>query len=180
MYKNLVIVALLEGASALTLKSDPICSSAGCTQYLHKHTKPTYAVDYPVPNLGQDRDIADSLASERDASKLLKHNWEFGTKKSKAKWHNVAKDTLYDFDPTLDEDILTSHKNVADAEKNLDHVWNIEAVQLGSDPICSSAGCTQYKHKAKPLGYPIDYFVPNFGQDHDIQHNFNSLDIAEK
>lgn len=26
----------------------------------------------------------------------------------------------------------------------------------------------------------MDYFVPNFGQDHDVLHNFNSLDWAEK
>ena len=88
--------------------------------------KPKYAVDYPVPNLGQDRDIADSIASESYASKVLKHKWDFGTKASKAKWHNVAKDTLYDFDPAHDEDIATSLRNLENAETALDHKWNLE------------------------------------------------------
>jgi hypothetical protein len=48
-----------------------------------------------------------------------------------------------------------------------------------SDPICSSAGCTQYKHKHKKLGYDIDYFVPHFGADQDINDDFNSLKTAE-
>ena len=37
-----------------------------------------------------------------------------------------------------------------------------------SDPICSSAGCTQYEHPSKDLGYKINYPVPNFGSDHDV------------
>jgi len=48
-----------------------------------------------------------------------------------------------------------------------------------SDPICSSAGCTQYEHPKKK-GYPMDYFVPNFGKDHDIGTTDASLAIAEK
>merc|ERR1712224_717831 len=43
----------------------------------------------------------------------------------------------------------------------------------------SSAGCTQYKHKKKALGYDIDYPVPNFGRDKDINDNFDSLKLAE-
>merc|ERR1711990_1201799 len=53
------------------------------------------------------------------------------------------------------------------------------AVKLESDPICSSAGCTQYKHKKKKLGYDIDYFVPNFGRDKDINDDFDSIAQAE-
>jgi len=49
-----------------------------------------------------------------------------------------------------------------------------------SDPICSSAGCTQYKHKSKGLGYKINYGVPSFGADHLMNQNKESLDLAEK
>jgi len=35
-------------------------------------------------------------------------------------------------------------------------------LQLDSDPICSSAGCTQYKAPEFKT-HPMDYFVPNFG-----------------
>jgi hypothetical protein len=48
-----------------------------------------------------------------------------------------------------------------------------------SDPICSSAGCTQYRHKKKGLGYKINYPVPNFGADKDIIDSKASLDLAE-
>ena len=48
-------------------------------------------------------------------------------------------------------------------------------VQLESDPICSSAGCTQYKTKKTPLGYDLDYFVPNFGVDKDILDTQKSI-----
>ena len=40
--------------------------------------------------------------------------------------------------------------------------------QMQSDPICSSAGCAQYKQPAGPPQHPMDYFVPNFGMDKDI------------
>ena len=58
-------------------------------------------------------------------------------------------------------------------------LWRSTAmVQLESDPICSSAGCTE--HKLKKSGHPMDYFVPNFGVDHDILHTYQGLDWAEK
>jgi hypothetical protein len=37
-----------------------------------------------------------------------------------------------------------------------------------SDPICSSAGCSQYKHP-HPDTHPMDYFIPDFGKDHDLK-----------
>ena len=54
MIKNsLAVVALVSMASA----SDPICSSSGCDQYKFPKKELGYDLDYPVPNLGQDRDI---------------------------------------------------------------------------------------------------------------------------
>ena len=53
------------------------------------------------------------------------------------------------------------------------------AVNIKSDPICSSAGCTQYKHKKTELGYDLDYPVPNFGEDTEITDTKNSLLTAE-
>lgn len=51
---------------------------------------------------------------------------------------------------------------------------------MSSDPICSSGGCTQYKHVKKALGYKQDYAVPNFGQDPDVRATRDNLDLAEK
>jgi len=50
---------------------------------------------------------------------------------------------------------------------------------LDSDPICSSAGCTQYKAPAVDT-HPMDYFVPNFGADHHIVESENSEKWAAK
>ena len=52
-------------------------------------------------------------------------------------------------------------------------------LDMQSDPICSSAGCTQYKQPT-PIGHPIDYFVPNFGVDHNILDANEGLAWAEK
>jgi hypothetical protein len=166
------------------IESDPICSSAGCTQYKHKKKPLGYKINYGVPNFGVDTDIIDNHASLATAEGMKSHKLALGTDASKAKWHNPAKDVDYNFAPKLDGDIVTTNKNLADTETNLGHHWAL-AVQLdsdvgqGSDPICSSAGCTQYKHKKKPLGYKINYGVPNFGVDTDIVDNFADLRIAE-
>jgi hypothetical protein len=89
-------------ADLVQLDSDPVCSSAGCTQYKHKKTKRGYDINYPVANNGVDQDMMDNEASLNQAQKDLSHDWEFGTKASKAKWKNPAKKTKYDFSPKLD------------------------------------------------------------------------------
>lgn len=169
--QGLAISALTQTDSNIQTSSDPICSSAGCTQYKHPGGKLGYDINYGVPHFGADIDINDSKASLALAEAQAGHKWEFGTAASKKKWHNVAKDTLYNFAPRYDGEIDASLKNLADAQKKLNHKWDIEDLQTEqqinteSDPICSSAGCD---HKAKKLGYPIDYGVPNFGVDHLI------------
>jgi hypothetical protein len=52
-------------------------------------------------------------------------------------------------------------------------------VETGSDPVCSSAGCN-YNSEKPPKGHPVDYFVPNFGRDKDINTTWANLDWAEK
>ena len=59
-------------------------------------------------------------------------------------------------------------------------IADTSAVTIRSDPICSSAGCSQYKHKGGKLGYDVDYPVPNFGEDTDISDTKNSLKVAEE
>ena len=112
------------------------------------------------------------------AEGIVKHHWEFGTDASKEKWKNPAKEIMYNFAPDIDRDVKDTQSNLANTETALGHSYHL--IQLQSDPICSSAGCTQYKHPHKDLGYELDYPVPNFGQDRDIKANFNSLEKAEK
>jgi hypothetical protein len=89
--------------SDIMIESDPICSTAGCTQYAHPAPKdsviepPPAAVDYFVPSFGKDPDMAGTMNSIKIAEDMNKHNLIMVTPESKAKWHNVAKDTLYDF-----------------------------------------------------------------------------------
>jgi hypothetical protein len=42
-----------------------------------------------------------------------------GTPESKLKWHIVAKDTLYDYNPPLDGDIVSTNKHIDAAEDKL-------------------------------------------------------------
>jgi hypothetical protein len=85
--------------------SDPICSSSGCTQYTHKKTPRGYPIDYPVADHGPDPTIAGTANSIKVAEEMHSHKLVMGTPESKAKYHNVAKDTNYDFAPKLDKDV---------------------------------------------------------------------------
>lgn len=63
-------------------------------------------------------------------------------------------------------------------EENLVQLSNDKKIQ--SDPICSSSGCDQYKHKLTPRGYPINYAVPKFGMDVDVAGSLANMPVAEK
>ena len=147
------------------MRSDPICSSAGCTG--HRDRALGYPIDYPVPQLGQDGHIVDNHQSLAWAEKALGHKWEW--KKADPKPDEV----LYKTDGPMDGDIVDSLAALGDQER-IHGDWKIPKddhlvqMQAGSDPVCSSAGCTQYLHPAKKLGYAADYVVPNFGADHDM------------
>jgi hypothetical protein len=169
--------------SDIMIESDPICSTAGCTQYQHPAPKdsttepPPAAVGYAVPNFGKDPDMAGTLNSIKIAEEMNKHKLVMGTPESKAKWHNVAKDTLYDFNQPLDKDVISTNKHISEAEDKL----GFTMVQLRDDPIGSSIGITQYMHpgpKEKP--YPMGYTVPNFGVDKDILDDASNLAKTEE
>jgi hypothetical protein len=161
--------------------SDPICSSAGCTQYAHKKTPRGYPIDYPVPAFGEDPEILGTANSISIGEAMHKHKLIMGTPESKAKWHNPAKDTMYNFAPELDGDIKDAQAHLGYAEDQRQHKWVIEDLQLDeqNDPICGSGGCDQYKHKKTPRGYPIDYPVASHGPDPDIVGTANAISIGE-
>merc|ERR1712226_618979 len=114
---------LAASASAIRLVSDPICNSAGCTQYKHPDSKEAkYDMDYFVPHFGMDRDIQGSLENLHVAEGIVKHHW-VGIDKDK--YANPAKKVDYNFAPKLDGDIVASQKNLADTEKRLDHTYEL-------------------------------------------------------
>merc|ERR1711934_38598 len=95
--------AIIMLAAAIKMESDPICSSAGCTQYAQKKTPLGYDLDYFVPNFGPDPDMVGTSKAISIAEAMHNHKIIMGTKESRAKWHNVAKDAMYNFAPALDE-----------------------------------------------------------------------------
>ena len=104
----------------IALQSDPICGTAWCDETLPAAPK-GHPVDYFVPNFGSDPDIAGTLSSVADAEKRLDYKLNLGTEESKKYWHNVAKDTLYNFAPELDADVKTTQYNIGAASEALDH-----------------------------------------------------------
>jgi hypothetical protein len=137
-------------------------------------------MDYPVPSFGADPDVETTANSISIGEAMFNHKIIMATDESKAQWHNVAKDTEYNFAPELDHDISVTHSNLANAQEALGTTMLQTQSSSQSDPICSSAGCTQYKHPDPPAGHPMDYPVPDFGVDHDIVSGFQSLAAAEK
>ena len=118
--------------------------------------------DYFVPHFGVDQDIINTTGSIAQSEAALKHKWV--PKQDKNGFWNMPQ--------AADNASYGYNKDV--------YVNNSGLVQLESDPICSSAGCDQYKHPEKEDDFKKDYFVPHFGQDHDIKDSFNSERIASK
>ena len=172
----------LEANVESSVDSDPICSSAGCTQFKHAHKKLPYPVDYVVPDNGMDHEIVANANSLTVAEGIVGKKWDFKMQKAPI---NPAKKVLYDDGPKLDADIVDSRTNLKATETKQQHKLVLDhddlqiAEQLESDPICSSAGCTQYKHAHKKLPYPVDYPVPNLGVDKDIIDDHADLKVAE-
>merc|ERR1712046_177458 len=105
--------------------SDPICSSAGCTQYKHKKTPLGYDINYFVPDFGTDPDNETTANSIKIGEEARKHKLIMATPESRAKWHNVAKDTLYNFAPDIDEDMTSTANHLDLAQGMLGHNWVI-------------------------------------------------------
>ena len=50
---------------------------------------------------------------------MLEHKLVMGTPESRLKYHKKAKDTLYNYNPSLDDDVKTTNRNLATAEETL-------------------------------------------------------------
>jgi hypothetical protein len=97
------------------LKDDPNCSSSGCTQYLwpkHKGADP-HPVDYFVPNFGaNDREIRDVYSSLEAAEAIRGSHWHYVADNSKP-----AGPVLYNYEPELDDDIVSTQEHEVLASK---------------------------------------------------------------
>jgi hypothetical protein len=165
------------------LQSDPITSSLQkITQYKYPGIPDDplapAKIDYKVNDFGKDPDMVGTLNSIKIGEEMNKHKLIMGTADSKAKWHNVAKDTLYNYYPALDHDVVNTNRHMMEAEDRLGH----SMVQLNSDPITDSTGeYTQYTHPASSAKkWKMNYPVPNFGSDSEIDNVKDSIEGAEK
>ena len=68
-----------------------------------------------------DRHIQDSLVNIGVAEGIVGHKWVWAGKELARK----AKNTPYDLDPALDEDMVVSQKNLSNAETELNHVYEL-------------------------------------------------------
>ena len=85
----------------------------------------------------------------------------------------------------VDHDVISTQSNLKNAEASLKHQWKL--YQMQSIPACNSADfpkCVKEAETAAPQKlqkdmdkHDKDYFIPNFGVDHDIistQSNLNN------
>jgi len=163
-------------------------------------------MDYPVPDFGQDHDIVSSLGNEKIASKIVGHKWDW--KKSPdgpprdyfVPNFGVDEDIKNVQAAVASEEDIQGHTwapkqdangywTVPEAADNSSYAYNPDQyinnnglVQLNteSDPICSSSGCGQYKHVSSAPSHPMDYPVPDFGQDHDVMDTISNERVASK
>ena len=138
------------------MRSDPICSSAGCDQYLHPKVD-EHPMDYPVPDFGIDHEIKASQEHEKAAAAAMGHEWH-PDQDVDGRW----------IVPTEDADFkLTGTK--AD-------------VHLESDPAYNSDEGYELRH-SNPYTHnelPADVYYPlNNTLDHDVVDSQDNLASTE-
>jgi len=120
-----------------------------------------HPTDYFVPNFGQDTDIKNTQTDLSIAEKQLGHQWNYNTVKAKGPPVDYPVPNF-----GMDHDIKDSlnHLNAQEAKFGQ---WNLpqEAVQLDAD--MKREPLLTWRQTPKK-GHPVNYFVPNFGVDHDI------------
>lgn len=161
--------------------SVPACTSLGCkTGSLADPPADPWPKDYPVASFGTDHDVSSTAKNTADAEAKL-GAWN-PKKDEDGKYVVPTESNEYRYVTAQ-----THHGHKKHMVKNAE--WNVPTahltgttadVRMGakSDPICSSAGCTQYKHPHKE-SHDKDYFVPNFGGDSDINRSNESAKTAE-
>ena len=113
-----MMALLVAESAAIKIQSDPICNSAGCTQYLHPTTE-DWDKNYFVPNFGADTEMIAAKKSLEIAEKQLKHKLVIPEVPDKEK-------VKYTIGGAYDSDIISTQKHIADTEKQLDHKLTIK------------------------------------------------------
>jgi hypothetical protein len=121
--------------------------------------KPTppkgYPTDYFVPNFGVDHEIVATHKHMGDAEKRLKHKWVL-KKDEDDKWVVPTEEAFWRLRPE---------------DRHFDFVQT--DAEIEREPLLT------WKPK-DPKSHPVDYFVPNFGVDHEIVATHKHMGDAEK
>merc|ERR1711990_382734 len=80
--------------------------------------------------------------------------------------------------PKLDKDIITTQKNLGDAEESLGTRF-AQFIQTTSDP-CIGDSCKNWRLPKETDTWKKDYTVPNFGADPEVSGVMDSIATAEK
>jgi len=133
-----------------------------------------HPINYAVPNFGVDRDILDSRKNLADTERLLNHTWTPPTKKLEPL--DLTKLARPDFG--VDRDIAQTQRHMRSAEGSHRNAnWNPEPflnVQLQEhrEPLLTWEPKVAKTH---PMNYP----VPNFGNDVDMDQTHRHLAESE-
>jgi hypothetical protein len=106
-----------------------------------------------------------------------KSKWFANAEEDRVEYKDLVKENGYD------EDIVDSYGNEMMVSKAMGLPFNVPTyTQLESDPVCHSAGCTQYNWMdslKKKADAPVEYKT---GQalEGDIIRTWENLDVAEK
>ncbi len=112
-----------------------------------------------MPDFGLDTDIINTQAHIAAQEKKLGHSWK----------------------PVQDDNgvwiVPEAHKNKSYSYNSL--VQTDSQINSASDPACSSAGCNYASEKGKKT-HEMNYFVPNFGLDQNVQTTLDNTNLAEQ
>lgn len=110
--------AVVQAKVDLHTESDPICDSAGCSQYLFpkKPAEDDHPMNYFVPHFGKGPDVIQTWNSLETAEGMLDHKWTLDEEEQKP----GPPPTQYNFNPELDDDVKMTQKHRENAPKWLE------------------------------------------------------------
>lgn len=146
--------ALVALTAAIKVRREPLLTWSA--------TPPaTHPVDYPVPDFGLDHHIITSLKNSEAWTPV---------KDADGKWEVPAND--------VDFKLLQTG---AQHPRNINNILSQADMKLSREPLLASGASELLIHQ-KPAyaDHPVDYFVPDFGKDHDIVASLADTKLEEK
>ena len=138
-----------------------------------KPPKP-HPVDYFVPSFGKDKEIKGTEKSIADAEAFLNHKLVIQTKPAPEPPRDYAVPNF-----GMDHDIKDSLHHLKSQESVHGPMSLPSFVQIEEsaqrEPLLSNLNSQKWKGK-----YPINYFVPNFGEDYDVRDSKTHTVAAEE